>query len=274
MLKQLLNRASEDIEYELACWKYRLAGNKEPQTKALVNGSPRSGTTWMLRMIASIPGYFSVGNFQRDLQRYHTVRPGAVVHGHDTYTPELQAILQEEGIRVVLMVRDPRDQLVSRMFHVKRSQNHAWHDQMKDMNNDEALLLCIEGREGLPGMDVMIRLAQSWLDNDAAMIGLKYEELLADPIAQFGRILTYLGIHDTGNLAKVIVDRNRFKRASAGRKIWAAGRKPGQEKTGSHFRKGITGDWKNYLNAEHIAKFKEVAGQQLIALGYEQDLDW
>lgn len=40
------------------------------------------------------------------------------------------------------------------------------------------------------------------------------------------------------------------------------------------FRKGVMGDWRNYFTPEHKRAFKEVAGQLLIELGYEKDLDW
>jgi hypothetical protein len=40
------------------------------------------------------------------------------------------------------------------------------------------------------------------------------------------------------------------------------------------FRKGAIGDWRNHFGEEHRAAFKELAGPQLIALGYERDLDW
>ena len=78
---------------------------------------------------------------------------------------------------MILMVRDPRDQLVSRMFHVKRSTNHVWNERLKAMDNDEALMLCIEGCEKLPGMRDMIALAQSWLTNNAECLAIRYEEL-------------------------------------------------------------------------------------------------
>jgi hypothetical protein len=42
----------------------------------------------MLNMIASIPGYGAIGNFNGDIQRYWDVLPGEVVHGHDWYRSE------------------------------------------------------------------------------------------------------------------------------------------------------------------------------------------
>ena len=150
-----------------------------------------------------------------------------------------------------------------------------WHDRIQSMSEEEALMVCIEGREGLPGTDKMITLTQTWLNNNAEAICIKYEELLANPVANFSKVLRYIGVEkNVESLAGVIVDRNRFERLSMGRRIWQSGRKPGQENSNSHFRKGITGDWKNYMKPAHIARFKEIAGQQLIELGYEKDLNW
>lgn len=275
MLGRLIHVAGEEIKYNLIYLRQQMAGANYERAKVLVNGSPKSGTTWMLKMIASLPGYEIVGNFDGDTQRYHSVEPGHVVHGHDWYTPELNDILARNGIKVILMVRDPRDQLVSRMFHVKRSPKHRWHERIQNMSLDEALMVCIEGREGLPGTRTMINLAQSWLHQETAVLCVKYEELLADSVGYFSQALRYIGVTKNVNaLSEVIVARNRFERLSMGRRIWQNGRKPGEENAQSHFRKGITGDWKNYMKPAHIEKFKEVAGQQLIELGYEKDFNW
>jgi hypothetical protein len=40
------------------------------------------------------------------------------------------------------------------------------------------------------------------------------------------------------------------------------------------FRSGKIGDWRSHFSAEHIRLFKEVAGDLLIRLGYERDLNW
>ena len=40
------------------------------------------------------------------------------------------------------------------------------------------------------------------------------------------------------------------------------------------FRRGLIGDWQRYFTPEHREAFKAVAGQLLIDLGYETDLEW
>lgn len=275
MLGRIINVAGEELKYNFVYLKHQLATGSQHRAKVLINGSPKTGTTWMLKMVASLPGYERVGNFDREIEKYHTVQPGDVVHGHDWYTPELKKILEGEAIKVILMVRDPRDQLISRMFHVKRSPRHSWHERVQQMDEDAALMLCIEGGEGLPGTDKMIALTQTWLQNNGQALCMKYEALLADPVPNFAQVLRYIGLEkDVDALAETIVERNRFERLAMGKRIWQSARKPGEANSNSHFRKGISGDWKNYMKPQHIERFKEVAGAQLIELGYEKDLNW
>ena len=40
------------------------------------------------------------------------------------------------------------------------------------------------------------------------------------------------------------------------------------------FRKGESGQWRKIFNEEHTEVFKKVAGDLLIRLGYERNLDW
>ena len=276
MLGRIVSVASEELKYNWVTWRHQISnGTAESRAKVLVNGSPKTGTTWMYKMIGSLPGYEKIGNFDGDWPKYDTVQPGQVIHGHDWYTAELAEQYARNGIRLILMIRDPRDQLVSRMFHVKRSTSHSWNGRFAQMSIDEALTTCIEGGEGLPGMRTMIDLTQSWLNSDFPLLAIKYEELLAQPEHHFAQALRHIGLtQHVESLAEVIVERNRFERLSMGKRIWQNGRSPGQENKNSHFRKGISGDWKNYLKPHHITQFKAVAGDQLIELGYETDMNW
>lgn len=265
----------EEFQYAAHSLKYRFFGSRaRPENKILVNGSPKTGTTWMYRMLASIPGYHFIGNFNGDIQRYHQTPPGSVIHGHDACTPDLIKILHENQIKVVLMLRDPRDQVVSRVFHFRRSHNDRWHNTFIELSDVEAIMACIEGRPGLRSVNDLIGLTQSWLDSEYEILCIKYEDLSLKPLKEFQRVIHYAGINIDHRLASAIVTRNRFERLTIGKKIWKRGRKAGQENSNSHFRKGIIGDWKNYFNEQHKERFKEIAGQKLIEMGYETGFDW
>lgn len=186
----------------------------------LVNGIPKTGTTWVRRMLASLPGFRCVGSFGGEIGAYRKLQPGAVVHGHDPYREALKTVLKETGLKTVLLMRDPRDKLISRLFHVRRSPEHKRHGRLVEIMH-------------------LLRVATK---EDA--------------------------------LAATIVARNRFERLASGRKIWQQARSPGESGASSHFRKGIKGEWRNYLKEEHVDHFKANGGETLIAWGYASNMDW
>jgi len=275
MMKRVLDLSSEGIIYSVKSIQYLFLNNRfNKKQKVLVNGSPKTGTTWMLKLVNSIPGYHGLGNFHGEIERYRTIEPGEVVHGHDWYTTELSQILKDKDIKVVLMMRDPRDQLISRVFHIRRDENHIWHEHLKESSLDEAIELCIEGREGLPGTRTMVELSQSWFNSEIEIIVVRYEKLVDDPQIELSKVLEYLEMNLPDGLISAIIKRNQFERLSRGRKFWDKSRRRGQADPRSHFRKGIVGDWINYLNESQKILFKAVAGDKLIELGYENDLNW
>lgn len=271
----MIEISRDEIFYLIYVWHYLLTGDRgAKKNKVLINGSPKTGTTWMLMLTNSIPGYRRVGNFNGIIEKYKGLLPGDLAHGHDWYTDDLSLILKENNIKTILMIRDPRDQLISRVFHIRRDETHKWHKRLKDFPLDEAILLCIEGRDGLPGTRTMIELTQSWFTNGSGILSVRYEDLLSDPNAEFRHVLGYLRTNLPDRLVTSIIERNSFERLSEGRKFWRQARKRGQVNQSSHFRKGIVGDWKNYLNGSLKERFKNVAGDKLVELGYEHNLDW
>jgi hypothetical protein len=64
-----------------------------------------------------------------------------------------------------------------------------------------------------------------------------------------------------------IVWENEFEKRAAGRKV-------GEENKDSHYRKGVHGDWKNYLTKEHIALIKQEYNDVILQYGYETSPDW
>lgn len=270
------HRLIEDSRYVLDCLSYRIfQGRNYRPIRILVNGTQRTGTTWMLRMITSIPGYRTVGDFHGDVQKYQDLKPGDVVHGHDRFTPELARILGSNRIKAIVTFRDPRDQVISRLFHILGVEEHRWRQQLSAMSVDEALMTCIEGQGTLPSTRSVIGISQSWIKAGSYSKCIRYEDLLYDTYGQFQNVLDFLEIRLSNALLRDIVERNRFARLAAGRRFWKTNIiRQGSGNTKSHFRKGVAGDWQNYFKPEHVTKFKELVGDLLIELGYERNLNW
>jgi hypothetical protein len=99
-----------------------------------------------------------------------------------------------------------------------------------------------------------------WLEQPAVLC-LRFEDLILDRIATLGRLLDYL--EERGFTPRV-------SRARA-RKTLLDSIAP--QKSGT-FRKGKPGNWREHFTETNKALFKEIAGDLLLRLGYEEDQVW
>jgi hypothetical protein len=268
----MIDMLADDSRYHVGSLLYRVTrGRKQERPRVLVNGTPKTGTTWMLRLVRSIPGHRDAGNFNGQIDRYHSISPGDVVHGHDRHTPELAGILRDNQIRVIVMIRDPRDQVISRVYHIRRDASHAWHRQLSAVSLDEALEACIEGRPGLPSTRALVEISQSWMEGSSDCLCIRYEDLLRDTLGEFRRVLETLPVGLPDGLVNAIVKRNHFARLAAGHRFWMQTTRQANGNSHSHFRKGIAGDWHNHFKPHHIERFNALVGDKLVELGYENE---
>ena len=275
-MHHMVQRTLDEIGYRSAGLAYQARHRTDSKPRILVNGSPKTGTTWMKLMLASVPGFEQGINFNGQIERYTRAKAGHIYHGHDRLTSELDALLVERGFRVVVTLRDPRDQLVSRMFHVRRDKRHAWHDHVNDWSDDEILMACIEGGDSnsFPGIVALHNITRTWLTRPELAVLVRYEDLLQDANAEMVGVFDHLGLHIGAALRRAIVSRNQFDRLTVGKQVWRRGRKRGEMDVNSHFRKGVRGDWRRYFQPAHIERFKSLANDILVQFGYEDDDTW
>lgn len=94
-----------------------------------------------------------------------------------------------------------------------------------------------------------------------------YEKHLHRPHEALGELFGFLQVDTSPEVIEKMVEENTFEKLSKGRSS-------GEESSGAFFRKGISGDWKGVFNERDKRVFKEEAGDLLVELGYEKDLDW
>ena len=185
------------------------------------------------------------------------------------------------GARVIHIIRDGRDRTVSSMHRGWRraSQGYLHRLSPEELARGKALR---EGRREPTGAfteEWLRQAARHWrllvgraVEDGPALLGsdyteVRYEDLLVRPNEEVGRLLGFLGVDTEERLVESCVNSASFERLSRGRER-------GQEDPSSFYRKGVAGDWRNYFSEEDRRVFKEEAGELLIRLGYEDDLDW
>ena len=161
--------------------------------------------------------------------------------------------------------RDPRDVVVSHVFYVTDMEaRHVHHDYYQSLPDFNARLkVSILGRPdaGIEFLNIADRFAPylGWLDQPSVMT-IHFEDLIQDRAGTLNRIIDHF-------LAYVRLQAPRELILQALESSINPSRSP-------TFRSGKTGEWKNYFTDEHKRVFKEVAGDLLVRLRYEKDMDW
>ncbi len=183
--------------------------------------------------------------------------------------------------RIFLIIRDLRDTLVSHYFSLKHSHQILTSGQqevrkaLNVLNISDGLVYLME-----KGFFVSVEIQRSWFNNEffhtayptgwpwlnTDYLLIRYEDLMKNQFFCFKKILSFCNIPLSDNQLIDIIEKNSFERITS--------RKPGQEDVNSHYRKGISGDWKNYFDEQVTREFKRRFGYVLIETGYEQDDHW
>jgi hypothetical protein len=168
--------------------------------------------------------------------------------------------------RHFVVLRDPRDVLVSAFFSVTAS-----HPELGNVSSVRRKLSRMSQEDGLlwtlywwlPWNAVIF---ESWVKSREPW--LKYEDLLVNDVQLLEETLI--------DKCELDVDRRVLRQAIIDCRFvnLSGGRAPGIEDANMHYRKGIAGDWQNHFTAKVKKTFKREYGRLLIAAGYENDMNW
>jgi len=254
---------------------YREYGDQYEHNMLFVVGIPKSGTTWLEKMLSSYPGYSELlipeaslappGVFSLPDDTFTRMRKMLVLSKmHLSGTEHNAQVLADASIPYAVLYRDLRDICVSNYHYIRLTPWHYAYEATMQLTLSEYIDEWIE--EALPGF---CRWVDMWDKNrnPELSVMVRYEDILNDPHGSLRRLLELYKLPATDERIEEMVERNRFDRLSGGRER-------GQEQQGSFFRKGKAGDWKNHFSAEQKAEFKKLGGDWLIRHGYESDLNW
>lgn len=192
---------------------------------------------------------------------------GDIGYGHLHSRPEIVEFLTRSGVCAYFILRDPRDVVISHVHYVTKIEpNHVHHDYYANTltNFDERLRTSILGIPEVehPFPDIAGRFAPflGWLLHPE-VLNIKYEDFLENRTATVRKVLN----HAVTRGFKPNMPEEQAVEQLEG--MIDPQRSP-------TFRQGKSGGWKTQFSPEHKALFKQIAGEMLIELGYEKDLDW
>ncbi len=277
--------------------------NKKSLRIFFVGGHARSGTTWLQLLLDSHPEIACRGeahlfssfydklvrafDAHNDYLKTVGVAPGAAdfepADFNTTFLTAVRSLLErwaeEQGVtcvgektpanlawltrldrllpdaKVVHIIRDGRDCAVS-----------GWHANLR---YDEAQFL-----QQFPDIaSYVAHIAKRWSSHMREVrhfahtkVGeryheLRYEDLVDAPEQTLAGVFRFLAVDRSQGVVSACLEAANFETLSEGRQR-------GQEDSGSFYRKGVVGDWRNQLSASDIENFERVAGPVLRELGY------
>jgi len=154
------------------------------------------------------------------------------------------------------LIRDGRDVVISKYFFERDFYpKNGITEELKMSFDDYVEATSLEWAE----------YVTAWQEEPVPVI--RYEDFLNNATGALDSLLNRVaGIQLSRSLLDDVVNNLSKERLSAS-----------LSKVFSHntfVRKGIAGDWKNYFSERNVAAFKAVAGDALVSLGYEKNLDW
>ena len=250
----------------------------------LANSFPKSGTHLLVQIVegcrdrvnlwrlprvddqlVSIPRAFGRTSTCRFIRGFV---PGEIIRGHLYYEPLYAEELARRHAVNYFIYRDPRDVVVSEA-HYLRDMNrwHRLHPYFrKAASIEDAIMLSINGLDPpVPGIDypnIAARFARyaGWLERDDCL-SIQFEDLVSERQPEMIRRIAEFYAPRTGTPFDVDATVATMSTLIAPQK--------------SHtFRSGKKAGWEREFTPAHRARFAELAGDLLVRLGYEPDLEW
>jgi hypothetical protein len=265
-------------------------------------GHHKCASTWIMRILYDVCTSLGLKAYEKQIVVLSQPRETLVSIHPDFYfcqTSDYSKVTLLPDFKGFHVIRDPRDIIISGYFsHLYSHATKNWpelaahREKLKSVGRHEGILLEIDfSKQFIDHID-------DWNYNATNIFELKYEDVVENPFERMRDVFVYLGLYEqeenattystltinrvlskiglksharkmtlNDELIKTIIKKHSFNKLSGGRDR-------GVSNDFSHYRKGISGDWQNHFGDEHKEKFKEVYGDIVVKLGYEQDNHW
>lgn len=278
---RLGRRTARRLRQMLRCRRVSLQG----VPVLFANSFPKSGTHLLTQVLQGFPkigpavdsGLPAIVTFEGDTGRPRSeaeiladlqrLLPGDIAYGHVHALPQAVEFLRRPAMASYFILRDPRDVVVSHVHYVTEMEpGHIHHPYYTEVlrDFDERLSASILGRPDpeIPFPNILERFEPylGWLDQPEVLC-LRFEDFILQREETLGQVL------DQAVRRGFPLKMDRSQAVG----VLAASIDPQRSPT---FRSGKVGGWRQQFSEAHKRLFKEVAGDLLVRLGYEQNNDW
>lgn len=193
----------------------------------------------------------------------------AFLHMHALPTPEIIRTLKQHNYKVVFLMRDPRDVVISLLFYIEKGWVYGPFHLSLDygtLTKDQKIDELITGRRyHVSAVRTVIERRIPWMLQSSSFVYTVHFENLVGAEGGGSKERQNKEIVNIANHLGVSVTSDDLLRITTG--LFG---KPGE----GTFREGKISSWKNHFTDKHKRDFKKLFGTQLIQLGYEKDSSW
>ena len=167
----------------------------------------------------------------------------------------------EEGAKIVVVGRNPKDTMVSMFHHAKSKVEFEFNGDWKDWYR-----IFLDGNcESGDWFEYTLGWWNESQTKDNVMF-FTYEEMKRDPKAMIGRLATFCDIEADENLIDLVVEGSSFN-AMKSNTLTNCEQIP--QRGEPHLRKGQVGDWRNYFTVAQNDAFNALYDELMAGSGLD-----
>jgi len=251
-------------------------------------GLPKSGTTLIesiLRELGAVDTFRSVlrrSEFLPNDKHPHAICPGFFKHlpptkysfikTHTHFSSETLDLVRAFDLKAFVVIRDLRDVMISRYYHVLADPKHWQHQELVGLSTEEGFIRSLYGTKSHP--ENPINYFSDWIVGHVQSVFpiLRYEQYQEDPQNYVFKVASYAGISITDEKVIKILDNLTTQRKALTQTDLSHNlAQPGRKKT--TMRKGLSGGWQDFFSDRIYETFMRDAARALELAGYQAKRD-
>lgn len=234
---------------------------------------PKSGSTWVRFTLANLLSQFLERHEEVDFLRAQLLVPEVSSHASGNGVnfealprPRIMrshALYNSRFPKVVYLLRDPRDVLVSYYYHFKKF--YEFDGTLLDFLRSD--LRKIQWDEHV----------NSWIFQSPSLANtcvIRYEHMLRDTFLEFQKIVHFSGLTCMPEDIRSAIEKSSFQRLRDLEERKGLGYVEQQNTQIRFIREGRSGAWQEHFGPAEKTYVKEKFGNILIRAGYESSLLW
>ncbi len=245
-------------------------------TDVFIVGHPKSGNTWLCRMIISLledrfGDGVNLSNIQKAIPAFHA-KDNDIALYDDLESPRFfrneGPLYPELYPKTIYILRDPRSVYVSYYHHcVHDTQNHEW--PIDDFVNEMLEFGCVKELE--PYLVRWDKQIMAWLERskNQPVHFVKYEDMHTQKIKTLKKVAEFVGIEYDQGMIENALEKSTFNNMRKEEVQFGAEPYSGDKgEKGFYVRKGKIDGWKDELPKRSAEKIQNELSKMMSHFGY------